>query len=210
MTKKIVIVDYGLGNILSAKQSFIKASKDNKIQAEIKITKNPNDIDSSSHIVLPGQGAFETCMQGLKNIPGMIESLNKNVIDKKKSFLGICVGMQLLANISYENGEHNGLGWIEGKIKKIPASGIKLPHMGWNNVRITNKNKLIKNNSLKNYYFVHSYYFDCENNINKIGETSYGIDFTSFVSKENIYGVQFHPEKSSDQGLEIIKNFLML
>ena len=210
MVKKVVIVDYGLGNILSAKQSFVKVSTDNKIQAEIKITKNPNDIDSSSHIVLPGQGAFQTCMLGLKNIPGMIKSLNKNVIDKKKSFLGICVGMQLLANISYENGEHKGLGWIDGRIKKIPDSGIKLPHMGWNNVRITNKNKLIKENNLKNYYFVHSYYFDCKNRINKIGETSYGIDFTSFVSKENIYGVQFHPEKSSGQGLEIIKNFLML
>ena len=159
---------------------------------------------------MPGQGAFQTCMLGLKNIPDMIESLNKNVIDKKKSFLGICVGMQLLANISYENGEHKGLGWIDGRIKKIPTNGLKLPHMGWNNVKITNRNKLIKENNIKNYYFVHSYYFDCENNINKIGETTYGIDFTSFVSKENIYGVQFHPEKSSDQGLEIIKNFLML
>ncbi len=210
MLKKVVIVDYGLGNILSAKQSFVKVSNDNKIQADIKITNNPKDIDSSTHIVLPGQGAFQTCMLGLKNIPDMIESLNKNVIDKKKSFLGICVGMQLLANISYENGEHKGLGWIDGRIKKIPTNGLKLPHMGWNNVKITNRNKLIKENNIKNYYFVHSYYFDCENNINKIGETTYGIDFTSFVSKENIYGVQFHPEKSSDQGLEIIKNFLML
>ena len=139
MKKIVAIVDYGLGNILSAKQSFVKVSKDNNIEADIKITNNEKDIDSSSHIVLPGQGAFETCMLGLKNKPGMINSLNENVIHKKKPFLGICVGMQLLANISYENGEHKGLGWIDGKIKKIPNSGIKLPHMGWNNVKIINK-----------------------------------------------------------------------
>ena len=210
MEKTIAIVDYGLGNILSAKQSFIKASKDNGIEATVTITNNAKEIDSATHVVLPGQGAFEACMLGLKNIPEMINILNKNIIENKKPFLGICVGMQLLANVSYENGKHEGLGWIKGKIKKIPNEGMKLPHMGWNEVKITNKNDLIKENSLKNYYFVHSYYFDCENEVNKVGITNYGINFTSFVCKENIYGVQFHPEKSSSQGLDMIKNFLLL
>ncbi|PPR44930.1 MAG: Imidazole glycerol phosphate synthase subunit HisH 1 [Alphaproteobacteria bacterium MarineAlpha5_Bin8] len=210
MKKNIAIVDYGLGNILSAKQSFVKASEDNKIKAAVKITNDPKEIDLATHIVLPGQGAFEACMLGLKNIPDMIDRLCANVIHNKKPFLGICVGMQLLANTSYENGKHKGLGWIRGEIKKIPSTGIKLPHMGWNEVTITNKNKLINLSVLKNYYFVHSYYFDCKYSTNQIGRTNYGIDFASFISKENIYGVQFHPEKSSNQGLEIIKNFLML
>ena len=210
MKKKIAIIDYGLGNILSAKTSFLKVINDNSINAEVIITNDPKDILTSTHIVLPGQGAFESCMNGIQNIPRMIENLTKSVINNKISFLGICVGMQLLADISYENGKHKGLGWIRGEIKKIPSTGIKLPHMGWNEVTITNKNKLINLSVLKNYYFVHSYYFDCKYSTNQIGRTNYGIDFASFISKENIYGVQFHPEKSSNQGLEIIKNFLML
>ena len=209
MNKNVSIVDYGLGNILSAKQSFLKVAKENKIISDIKITSDPNEVKKSTHIVLPGQGAFESCMTGLKNIPGMIEQLEESVINKKIYFLGICVGMQLLANKSYENGEHLGLGWISGKIIKL-SPNTKLPHIGWNEVQISNNNNLIKSKEIKDYYFVHSYYFECENKKNIAGITNYGIDFTSFVQKENIYGVQFHPEKSSDQGLEIIKNFLLL
>jgi glutamine amidotransferase len=211
MRKKIVIVDYGSGNILSAKQSFLKTSNDNNLNADIFISNNPKDIETSSHIVLPGQGAFKSCMEGLKNIPGMIESLKENIVTNKKPFLGICVGMQLLANTSYENGEHKGLGWIEGEIKKLKVGRLKLPHMGWNNVKIK-KNPITKNffSDTGEFYFVHSYYFDCYDGSNIIGSTHYGIDFPSIVVKENIYGVQFHPEKSSHQGLQLIKNFLLL
>ena len=210
MTKTVVIVDYGLGNILSAQKSFIKVASDNNIDANVLITNNIDIVEKSTHIVLPGQGAFSTCMNGLLKIPGMVNQLYKNVVENKKPFLGICIGMQLLADLSYENGEHVGLGWIHGKIKKLPAKYLKLPHNGWNEVKTTKKNQLLNNEPIKDYYFVHSYYFDCDDKINSMGTTNYGINFTSFVSKENIYGVQFHPEKSSEQGLNLIKNFLKL
>jgi glutamine amidotransferase len=210
MIKNVAIIDYGLGNILSTQQSFLKVANDNIIKANVIITNQPRKITESTHIVLPGQGAFETCMKGLSSIPYMINELTKSVVNKKTPFLGICVGMQLLANISYENGEHKGLGWIDGQIKKLPTNNLKLPHMGWNEVEIINNNKLVEKGKLNEYYFVHSYFFNCEYKKNIIGETDYGVNFNSFISKENIYGVQFHPEKSSKQGLELIKNFLKL
>jgi len=211
MTKKLVIVDYGLGNIVSAEQSFKKVSIEKKIEAEILITNKPSDIADSTHIVLPGQGAFKSCMQGLKDISGMIEELNKSVIKNKKPFLGICVGMQLLADHSLENGKHDGLGWIGGTINKLPSKNLKLPHMGWNTVnKVSNTGKILQSSKKNDFYFVHNYYFDC-NKVSEIaGITNYGIDFPSFISKENIYGVQFHPEKSSEQGLGFLENFLKL
>tara|TARA_B110000438_G_scaffold302880_1_gene362096 strand:- start:2593 stop:3228 length:636 start_codon:yes stop_codon:yes gene_type:complete len=211
MKKKISIVDYGLGNIVSAKQSFLRVIEEKNLNAEVVISKNPSEILESSHIVLPGQGAFKSCIEGLKNISGMISALEEAVIKDKKPFLGICVGMQLLANLSYEKGEHKGLGWIQGSIKKINFKKIKLPHMGWNNVKMINNNYKMKfTNEDKDFYFVHSYFFDCINQKNIVAKTNYGLVFPSIVAKENIYGVQFHPEKSSTQGMELIKNFLVL
>ena len=209
MKKTITIVDYGSGNLLSAKQSFVKVANLASIDAEIQISKDPKQIKTSSHLVLPGQGAFKTCMDGIYEIPGMIDQLNEFVKIKQRPFFGICVGMQLLADNSEENGNHNGLGWIEGTIKKLPSNDIKLPHMGWNNIKIINTKSDIKAKE-NDYYFVHSYYFNCKNIENVIAETHYGINFPSIVNKENIYGLQFHPEKSSDQGLEIIKSFIDL
>ena len=203
---QITIVDYGSGNVLSAQQSFIKVTNDNKIEAKVLISKNLNDIKNSTHIVLPGQGAFSTCMSGLKNTPGLVEELYDFAIIKQKPFLGICVGMQMLAIDSEENGLHQGLGWIKGSIKILPDNKLKMPHMGWNIVKPINNNKLI--NTPKDYYFVHSYYFECQNKENIMAESQYGINFASIVGKENIYGVQFHPEKSSSQGLNLIKNFI--
>ena len=208
MKKYITIVDYGLGNIRSAEQSLKKVIDENNIDAEVAITNNAKDIYLASHIILPGQGAFETCMEGLKNITGMIDALSQNVLIQKKPFLGICVGMQLLATKSYENGTHHGLGWIDGEIKKIPSADLKLPHMGWNEVLIKKENKLIKEKEENNYYFVHSYFFECKHEKNEVASTNYGINFTSIISKENIYGVQFHPEKSSYQGMGLIRNFI--
>ena len=209
MKKNITIIDYGSGNILSAKQSFARVIKKEKIDADVCISGNPEKIKNSTHIVLPGQGAFETCIKGLEGIPGMIEELNNFVVVQKKPFFGICVGMQLLANNSLENGNHNGLGWIEGTIEKLPSENLKMPHMGWNSIRVLNKNLKI-NPKETDYYFVHSYYFNCKNKENILAETNYGIDFPSIVNKENIYGLQFHPEKSSDQGLDIIKSFIKI
>ena len=206
--KKITIVDYGSGNVLSAQKSFIKIAKDNNIEVDVLISKKLNDVKNSTHIVLPGQGAFSTCMNGLKKTDGLIDELSEFALIKKKPFLGICVGMQMLANISEENGDHEGLGWIDGQIKLLPGDNLKLPHMGWNLVIPTNSkyNNLI---STKNdYYFVHSYYFECADKDNILAETKYGTNFTSIVGKENIYGVQFHPEKSSSQGLNLLKEFI--
>ena len=125
MNKNVAIIDYGLGNIFSAQQSFLKVANENNLKANVIITNKPADITESTHIVLPGQGAFESCMKGLSSIPRMIDELTKSVIINKTPFLGICVGMQLLANISYENGEHKGLGWIEGQIKKLSVNNLK-------------------------------------------------------------------------------------
>ena len=208
--KKITIVDYGSGNVLSAQKSFIKIAKDNNIEADVLISKKLNDVKNSTHIVLPGQGAFSTCMNGLKKTDGLIDELSEFALIKKKPFLGICVGMQMLAKMSEENGDHEGLGWIDGQIKLLPGDNLKLPHMGLNLVIPTNSkyNNLI---STKNdYYFVHSYYFDCANKDNILAETKYGTNFASIVGKENIYGVQFHPEKSSSQGLNLLKEFMSI
>ena len=211
MKKKITIIDYGLGNIVSAQQSFLKVVLESNLKADVIISNNPDDLNDSSHIVLPGQGAFKSCMDGLKKIPRMVDALEKIVIKNKKPFLGICVGMQLLADFSLENGKHEGLGWIEGSVKKMNVKNLKLPHMGWNNVSLTKENcDMNFSSENKDFYFVHSYYFDCLNKENIIAKTDYSINFPSIVSKENIYGVQFHPEKSSKQGLELIKNFLSL
>ena len=206
--KKITIVDYGSGNVLSAQKSFIKIAKENNIEVDVLISKKLNDVKNSTHIVLPGQGAFSTCMNGLKKTDGLIDELSEFALIKKKPFLGICVGMQMLAKMSEENGDHEGLGWIDGQIKLLPGDNLKLPHMGWNLVMPTNSkyNNLI---STKNdYYFVHSYYFECADKDNILAETKYGTNFASIVGKENIYGVQFHPEKSSSQGLNLLKEFI--
>ena len=206
--KKITIVDYGSGNVLSAQKSFIKIAKDNNIEVDVLISKKLNDVKNSTHIVLPGQGAFSTCMNGLKKTDGLIDELSEFALIKKKPFLGICVGMQMLAKMSEENGDHEGLGWIDGQIKLLPGDNLKLPHMGWNLVIPTNSkyNNLI---STKNdFYFVHSYYFECADKDNILAETKYGTNFASIVGKENIYGVQFHPEKSSSQGLNLLKEFI--
>jgi len=210
MEKNITIVDYGLGNILSAEQSFKKTIKDNNLNARVKVSNLAKDIAHSTHVVLPGQGAFKSCMDGLRNIKNMIDELNNFALVQKKPFLGICVGMQLLATDSEENGKHVGFNWISGNIKKLPNKKLKYPHMGWNEVIL--KNQLQKKLKIKekDYYFVHSYYFDCKEKKNVIAYTNYGINFPSIVFKENIYGVQFHPEKSSRQGLELIKSFIEL
>ena len=206
--KKITIVDYGSGNVLSAQKSFVKIAKDNNIEVDVLISKKLNDVKNSTHIVLPGQGAFSTCMNGLKKTDGLIDELSEFALIKKKPFLGICVGMQMLAKMSEENGDHEGLGWIDGQIKLLSGDNLKLPHMGWNLATPTNSkyNNLISN--INDYYFVHSYYFDCTNKDNILAETKYGTNFASIVGKENIYGVQFHPEKSSSQGLNLLKEFI--
>ena len=202
------IIDYSSGNLHSAQKAFenIAAAKN---LGSVVVTKDPTIISTADRLVLPGDGAFPACKSELMSSK-VYEALIYAAVEKARPFLGICVGMQMLANMSEENGVHEGLGWIDGKIKILPGDNLKLPHMGWNLVSPTNSqdNNLISDKN--DYYFVHSYYFDCPKKDNILAETKYGINFASIVGKENIYGVQFHPEKSSSQGLNLLKEFIRL
>jgi glutamine amidotransferase len=199
--KKICILDYGSGNVKSV-YNILRF-----LNFNVKISNNKFDIKDSSHIILPGVGAFGTSMMKIQeNIP--IDILEATV-KQGKPFLGICVGMQVLANIGFEFGEHKGLGWIDGKVIKHNPIDFPLPHIGWNSVEFVNDSPLLKN--IKNgedFYFVHSFKFTLDNNKYLISKTSYGEYFPSIIQMENIFGVQFHPEKSQEAGQTIFNNFL--
>ena len=209
----LTIIDYGCGNIRSVYNAFNLISKQKKLK--IVISSNKSDIDKSSHLVLPGVGSYETCINGLRN-SNLIDSILKKVNIEKKPFLGICVGMQMLASKGFENGEFLGLNWIKGNVKKIKKSHelLKIPHMGWNNLLIKKENSFIKKLKEKidkpsiSAYFVHSYNFETEDSKNKIMTTNYGQEITAMVSKENIIGVQFHPEKSHKFGIKFLETFI--
>ena len=206
----VTIVDYNSGNISSVVNSFKEVTK-NKIN--LKVTSDLQEIRSSDKIVLPGQGSFKSCVDALNAIDGLLETLNEFVINDKKPLLGICVGLQMFADVGYEETETKGLGWIPGKVSKIDNQGgkFKLPHIGWNQINIVKDSKIykdIENNS--HMYFVHSYEF-LPNDKNVISATTdYSSNIVCSVEKENIFGTQFHPEKSDKIGLKIIDNFINL
>lgn len=203
MSAEIVIIDYGMGNLRSVQKAF------EHVGAEALISSKHEDIRSASKIILPGVGAFKDAMGNLHKL-NLIELLNEEVIQKKKPFLGICLGMQLIATKSYEFGETNGLGWIDAEVTRFPDSELKIPHVGWNGVAYENRSPLyegIPDNS--DFYFVHSYYFNTDREY-ATGICDYGISFIASVQKENIFAVQFHPEKSQTYGLKIIENFVNL
>ena len=206
----ITIVDYKSGNISSVINSFIEVAKD---KVKIEVTSDINKIKSSDKVVLPGQGSFKSCVHALNNISGLIDNLNECVINNKKPLLGICVGLQMFADIGYEETETNGLGWISGKVSKIDNQNgkYKLPHIGWNQINIVKESKIfkgIKNNS--HMYFVHSYEFIPKDKNVISATTDYSSNVVCAVEKENIFGTQFHPEKSDKIGLKIIDNFINL
>jgi len=209
----LTIIDYGCGNIRSVYNAFNLISKQKKLK--IVISSNKSDIEKSSHLVLPGVGSYKTCINGLRN-SNLIDSILKKVNIEKKPFLGICVGMQMLASKGFENGEFLGLNWIKGNVKKIKKSHeqLKIPHMGWNNLLIKKENSFIRKLKEKidkpsiSAYFVHSYNFETEDSKNKIMTTNYGQEITAMVSKENIIGVQFHPEKSHKFGIKFLETFI--
>ncbi len=203
---QVTIIDYGSGNLRSAAKAFEHVAG----SASVKVTSNPADLKSASHIVLPGVGAFGDCAAGLRAIDGMENELNEQVIAGKKPFLGICVGMQLLAEKGFENGEFNGLGWIKGEVRRItPAGGLPVPHMGWNNLVFTKESRLSACVE-GDVYFVHSYAMVCADAANVAAITDYGGAATAIVEKDNVFGVQFHPEKSQKTGLAILGNFLRI
>ena len=206
----VTIVDYNSGNISSVVNSFQEVAK-NKI--DIEVTSDIQKIRSSDKLVLPGQGSFKSCVDALNAINGLSETLNEFVINDKKPLLGICVGLQMFADVGYEETETKGLGWIPGKVSKIDnqSGKFKLPHIGWNQINIVKDSKIykdIENNS--HMYFVHSYEF-LPNDKNVISATTdYSSNIVCSVEKENIFGTQFHPEKSDKIGLKIIDNFINL
>ena len=206
----VTIVDYKSGNISSVINSFKEVAKD---KINIEVTSDFNKIKSSDKIVLPGQGSFKSCVDALNKINGLKEALHEFAINNKKPLLGICVGLQMFADIGYEETETKGLGWISGKVSKIDNQNgkYKLPHIGWNQINIVKQSKIfedIENNS--HMYFVHSYEFIPEDKNVISATTDYSSNIVCSVEKENIFGTQFHPEKSDKMGLKIISNFINL
>ena len=206
----VTIVDYNSGNISSVINSFKEVAQ-NKVNIEV--TSDLKKIKSSDKVVLPGQGSFKSCVDALNNISGLVDSLNEFAINNKKTLLGICVGLQMFADIGYEETETKGSGWISGKVSKIDNKDgkYKLPHIGWNQINIVKESKIFKNIENKSHmYFVHSYEF-IPNDKNVISATTdYSSKIVCSVEKENLFGTQFHPEKSDKIGLQIIENFINL
>jgi glutamine amidotransferase len=206
----VTIVDYKSGNISSVINSFKEVAKD---KVNIEVTSDLNKIKSSDKVVLPGQGSFKSCVDALNNINGLVDTLNEFAINDKKPLLGICVGLQMFADIGYEEIETKGLGWIPGKVSKIDnkQGKFKLPHIGWNEISIIKKNEIYKDIENKSHmYFVHSYEFIPEDKNVISATTDYSSKIVCSVEKKNLFGTQFHPEKSDKIGLQIIKNFINL
>ena len=207
---KVTIVDYQSGNISSVINSFTEVAKG---KVNLEVTSDIKKIKSSDKIVLPGQGSFKSCVDSLNSINGLVDTLKEFAITNKKPLLGICVGLQMFADVGYEEAETKGLGWIAGKVSKIENQNgkFKLPHIGWNEINIMKDSKIFKgieNNS--HMYFVHSYEFVPEDKSVISATTDYSTNVVCATEKQNIFGTQFHPEKSDKIGLKIIDNFINL
>jgi len=206
----VTIVDYNSGNISSVINSFKEVAKD---KVNIEVTSDLNKIKSSDKVVLPGQGSFKSCVDALNKISGLVDTLNEFAINDEKIILGICVGLQMFADIGYEEIETKGLGWIPGKVSKINNQNnkYKLPHIGWNEINMAKESKIFKDIENKSHmYFVHSYEFIPEDKNVVLATTDYSSNIVCAIEKENIFGTQFHPEKSDKTGLKIIDNFINL
>ena len=207
----ITVIDYGSGNLKSAAKALETAADNININSKIVVTSNPKIIKESNKIILPGQGSFRDCYLGIKKIPGLESTLNEFVLVKKKPIFGICVGMQLFAKIGYESEETKGLGWIDGEVRKINNINktLKLPHMGWNQIEFKKDFTLFSGLENKSHmYFIHSYELITKQKDCIVATTNYGNSITVAIAKENIFGTQFHPEKSQKNGLKILENFL--
>jgi glutamine amidotransferase len=206
----VTIVDYNSGNISSVINSFKEVAKD---KVNIEVTSDLDKIKSSDKVVLPGQGSFKSCVDALNNISGLVETLNEFAINNKKPLLGICVGLQMFADIGYEETETKGLGWISGKVSKIDNQNgkFKLPHIGWNQLNIIKDSKIFEDiNNKSHMYFAHSYELIPEDKSVVSAIVNYSSKIVCSVEKENIFGTQFHPEKSDKSGLKLIDNFMKI
>ena len=201
---KVCILDYGSGNVRSV-YNVIR-----HLQFDVVVSNNTKEIRNSTHVILPGVGAFPSAMKKIESrIP--LATLEIEILEKGKPFLGICVGMQVLADTGTEHESFKGLGWIGGSVKKLCADSLSLPHVGWNDISITKQSQIF--NGLKDYrdfYYVHSYAFDVDDKSHVLAHTEYGSNFTSVVCKDNIYGFQFHPEKSQRAGQLLLNNFIKM
>ena len=209
----IAIIDYESGNISSVINSFKSVSKKTNSDIKIEVTSDLKKISNSDKVILPGQGSFKECMTSLLKINNLRETLEDFVITKKKPLFGICVGMQMFADVGLEEEETKGFGWIGGKVSKIDNKNnkFKLPHMGWNEISIKKKSNLFKNiNDKSHMYFVHSFEFVPNEEQHVTSTINYSKEIVSSLEKNNIFGTQFHPEKSDKDGLKIIENFITL
>ncbi len=211
--QSVAIIDLGAGNLRSVHKAIERAARNMDLDAQIGVTTNPEDVRRADRIVLPGVGAFQSCMDGLNGLAGMRDALEKSALEDKKPLLGICVGMQMLATRGLEFTTTQGLNWIPGEVKQIDQNTHKrrVPHMGWNQVKthyfhdlFGTQNKL----SGKDFYFLHSFHFESQMKHDVIASTDYYGGLVSAVARDNIVGVQFHPEKSQEAGLALLQNFL--
>jgi glutamine amidotransferase len=210
----VAIVDYGSGNLHSARKAFERAAREAGLSRRIVVTSNPEDVAAAEHVVLPGVGAFADCRRGLDSVPGMIESLVETVMRRGRPFLGICVGMQLMATRGLEHEVTSGLDWIAGDVTAIESGdpSLKIPHMGWNCLELLRPHPLLHGLKLGadglDAYFVHSYQLKSRTMTDVIATSDYGGAITAMVGRDNIAGTQFHPEKSQKLGLALLANFL--
>jgi glutamine amidotransferase len=207
----VAIVDYGSGNLRSAEKAFARASEESGIAAEIRVTSAPEEIASADRIVLPGVGAFADCRRGLLSVPGLLAALEEGVIRRARPFLGICVGMQLMADRGREFEIVRGLGWIAGEVVPIEPTdpALKIPHMGWNEIAPARAHPLLSGLPRgAHVYFVHSYRLVLADAADLVASTDYGGQIAAIIGRGNLAGVQFHPEKSQQAGLSLLGNFL--
>ncbi|MGA2494015.1 MAG: imidazole glycerol phosphate synthase subunit HisH [Roseiarcus sp.] len=209
----VAIVDYGSGNLHSAHKAFERAAREAGLNRVVKVTSDPDDVARAEHIVLPGVGAFADCRRGLDAVPGMVEALEEAVRRRGRPFLGICVGMQLMATRGLEYEVVAGLNWIGGDVAQIPeAPGLKIPHMGWNTLQVRREHPLLAGIATGDgglhAYFVHSFQLYPADPSDVVAVADYGGPVTAMVGRENVVGTQFHPEKSQKLGLALIANFL--
>lgn len=208
------IIDYGSGNLHSAAKAFERAARDSGLRTPVIVTSEPDQVRRADRIVLPGVGAFKDCHDGLKAVPGMWDTLEDEVMKRGKPFLGICVGMQLMASRGLEHEVTEGFDWIAGDVKRIAPrdSSLKIPHMGWNTLNSCRQHALLDGIELGEQglhaYFVHSYHLEADNASDVIATSDYGMAVTAMVGRDNLAGTQFHPEKSQTLGLALIANFL--
>jgi glutamine amidotransferase len=210
----VAIIDYGSGNLRSCAKAFERAARENNFALDVVVTNDPHQVKAASHIVLPGVGAFADCRAGLDAVGGMVEMLEQQVINDGKPFMGICVGMQLMAKVGREFANTDGLGWIDGEVVAIEPNdpSLKIPHMGWNELVLDDAGAShpVLNGiaSGDHAYFVHSFHMQIATPSQRLASVDYGTDITAMVGRDNMIGTQFHPEKSQKTGLTLIGNFL--